>query len=144
MFVPPMPHDDYINAVAHRLARLYHEPGQWWTTTPDGEQLDGVIVFSGTANRELWPGRVWLGWDQRVGWALCDDTTRTLYPLDLQIYAAPEVVASRADDRLTGRPDRIAGEDCDWDGAEELAEAVRAWEKEGRGGEAEQPRKVEG
>lgn len=143
MFVPPLPHDDYIDSVAYCLTRRYHEPGQWWTTTPDGEQLDGVIVFGNTVNRDLWPGRTWLGWDQRAGWALCDDTTRTLYPLDLDTYAAPEVVAVRAAERLTGRPDRIVGEDWNdadegWDGAEKLAEAVRKWESG-----AEQPRDVE-
>lgn len=135
MFVAPLPHDGYIDAVAYRLTRLYHEPKQWWTTTPDGQQLDGVIMLGDTANPKLWSPRVWLGWDQYSGWALCDDT-RTLFPLDLDTYAAPEVVAVRAVDRLTGRPDTIAGEDWndadeDWDGAEALAEAIRAWENSG-------------
>lgn len=134
MFVKPMPHDAYIDAVAHHLTRLGHEPTQWWTTTPDGEQLDGVIVLDGTVNSDLRTGKVWLGWGQRAGWALCNDT-RTLFPLDLGTYAAPEVVAVRAADRLTGRPDRIAGEDWNeanegWDGAEALAEAVREWESD--------------
>jgi hypothetical protein len=135
MFVAPFPHDDYIEAVAHQLTALGYEPAQWWTTTPDGEQLDGVIIFRGrAANLDLWTGKVWLGWDQRDGWALCDDT-RTLFPLGLGTYAAPEVVAVRTRDRLMGRPDTIAGEDWndadeDWDGAEALAEAVRAWESE--------------
>lgn len=127
MFVAPMPHDVYIDAVAHHLTSLGHEPAQWWTTTPDGEQLDGVIFFD-TANPDLWTGRVYLGWDQRDGWSLCDDT-RTLFPLDLDTYAAPETVAVRAVDRLTGRPDSAVDED--WDGAEALAEEVREWEKEG-------------
>jgi hypothetical protein len=134
MFVAPMPHDAYIDAVAHHLTCLGHEPAQWWTETPDGEQLDGVIILGGTANPDLWPGRVWLGWDQRTGWALCDDT-RTLFPLDLGTYAAPEVVAVRARDQLMGRPDTIAGEDWNdadeyWDGAEALAEAVGKWEND--------------
>lgn len=132
MFVPPMPHDDYIDAVAHQLAMLGHEPAQQWTESPDGEQLDGVIFFRRRdANPDLWTGNVWLGWDQRTGWALCDNETRTLFPLDIDTYAAPEVVAARAAERLTGRPDTAVGED--WDDAEALAEAVRAWEKEGRG-----------
>lgn len=72
MFVAPFPHDDYIDAVAHHLTSLGHEPAQWWTETPDGEQLDGVIIFRGhAANLDLWTGKVWLGWDQRDGWALC-------------------------------------------------------------------------
>lgn len=132
MFVAPMPHDDYIEDVAHRLASLGHDPEQWWTTTPDGEQLDGVI-FIDTANRDLWPGKVYLGWDQRDGWALCEveqgTGARTLYPLDLDTFAAPEVVAVRAADRLTGRPDTDVDES--WDGAEALAEAVRKWENDG-------------
>lgn len=127
MFVKPFPHDN-IEDVAHRLTSLGHEPEQWWTTTPDGEQLDGVIEFRGTASPDLWPDRVWLGWDQHAGWALCDDN-RTLFPLDLDTYAAPETVAVRAADRLTGRPDSDVNEG--WDGAEVLAEAVREWEKEG-------------
>lgn len=136
MFVAPLPHDDYIAAVAHHLTRLGHEPAQWWTESPDGEQLDGVIIIGDTANPDRWPGRVWLGWDQRVGWALCDDQERTLFPLDLGTYAAPEMVAVRAVDRLTGRPDRIAGKDWNdasegWDGAEALAEAIRKWENDG-------------
>lgn len=126
MLVKPMPHDDYIDAVAHHLTRLGHEPAQWWTESPDGEQLDGVIILGDTDNRDLWPGRVWLGWDQRAGWMLCDDQERTLYPLKLDTYAAPEAVAVRAVDWLTGRPD--ADVDEGWDGAEVLAEAVRAWE----------------
>lgn len=128
MFAAPLPHDNYIDAVGHHLTRLGHEPAQWWTTAPDGEQLDGVIIFGDTANPDLWTGKVWLGWDQRAGWSLCDDS-RTLFPLDLDTYAAPEVVAVRAVDRLTGRPDTDVGED--WDGAEALVEAVRAWESEG-------------
>lgn len=132
MTVSPLPHDDYIAAVDHHLTSLGHEPAQWWTESPDGVQLDGVIFFRRSdANPYLWSGNVWLGWDQREGWALCDNETRTLYPLDLGTYAAPEAVAIRAVDRLTGRPD-TAGEEF-WDGAEALAEAVQAWEKEGRG-----------
>lgn len=130
MFVKPMPHDTYIDAVAHHLTGVGHEPAQWWTTTPDGEQLDGVIEFRGTPNPGLWTGRVWLGWGQRAGWALCDDT-RTLFPLDLDTYAAPEAVAVRAVDRLTGRPDSAVDEG--WDGAEALAEAVQEWEKNSDG-----------
>lgn len=129
MFVKPMPHDDYIDAVANHLRQLGHEPTQWWTTSPDGEQLDGVIEVSKAADSDLWSGRVWLGWDQRDGWALCDNETRTLFPLDLDTYAAPEAVAVRAVGRLTGRPDSAVDED--WDGAEALAEAVRKWENNG-------------
>ncbi len=128
MFVPPFPHDAYINAVAHHLTRLGHEPTQWWTTTPDGEQLDGVIEVSEAANPDLWTGRVWLGWDQRDGWSLCGDE-RTLFPLYLDTYAAPEAVAVRAADRLAGRPDSAVDEG--WGGAEALAEEVRKWEEEG-------------
>lgn len=128
MFVKPFPHDNYIEDVAHHLASLGHEPEQWWTETPDGKQLDGVIFFRrSTPNPDLWTGNVWLGWDQRDGWALCDDN-RTLFPLDLDTYAAPEAVAARAADRLTGRPDSAVDED--WDGAEALAEEVRKWEKD--------------
>lgn len=127
MFVPPMPHDGYVDSVAHYLTSLGHEPTQQWTTSPDGEQLDGVIEIGDTASPDLWTGRVWLGWDQRDGWSLCDDT-RTLFPLDLDTYAAPEVVAVRAADRLTGRPDSAVDEG--WDGAEALAEEVRKWEND--------------
>lgn len=126
MLVKPMPHDAYIEDVAHHLTSLGHEPTQWWTTSPDGEQLDGVIFFD-TANPDLWTGKVWLGWDQRDGWSLCDDT-RTLFPLDLDTYAAPNAVAARAADRLAGRPDSAVDED--WDGAEALAEEVREWEND--------------
>ncbi|ACU71835.1 hypothetical protein Caci_2926 [Catenulispora acidiphila DSM 44928] len=128
MFVKPMPHDGYINEVAYQLTQLGHEPTQQWTTSPDGEQLDGVIVFD-DADPALWPDHVWLGWDQHNGWALCDNGTRALFPLDLDVYAAPGAVAVRAADRLTGRQDTDVDED--WDGAAALAEAVRAWEKEG-------------
>lgn len=131
MFVKPMPHDAYIDAVAHHLTHLGHRPTQWWTTSPDGEQLDGVIEFRDTPNPDLWTGRVWLGWDQRDGWALCDDETRTLFPLDLDTYAAPEAVAARAVDRLAGRPDSPVDED--WDGTEALAKAVQEWEENGDG-----------
>lgn len=125
MFVKPYPHDNYVEDVAHHLASLGHEPTQQWTTSPDGEQLDGVIEFRGTANPDLWTGCTWLGWDQRDGWSLCDDE-RTLFPLDLDTYAAPEAVAARTVGRLTGQPDSAVGED--WDGAEVLTEAVREWE----------------
>lgn len=130
MFVAPMPHDDYVGQVAHCLAELGHAPEQWWTTTPDGEQLDGVIILGPSDD---WPAGSFLGWDQRTGWQPCDIGTRTLYPLDLGVYASASVVAVRTRDRLTGHPDTIGGEDWNeapegWDGANALVEAVKAWE----------------
>ena len=123
MFVPPMPHDDYVGQVAHCLTGLGHAPEQWWATTPDGEQLDGVIILGPSAG---WPHGSFLGWDQRTGWQLCDTGTRTLYPLDLGAYDNPQAVATRARDRLEGRPDAVV--DVGWDGAYALARAVEAWE----------------
>lgn len=129
----PLPHDDYTAAVVEALKAIGVTPDQWWTETPDGQQLDAVIMFdektSDAMDAEQWPAGAFLGWDQRAGWALVEGAfARSLTPLDLDTYANPAAVAQRARDRLLGEPDKPVVEA--WDGAVALQDAVEAWEAE--------------
>ncbi len=123
-----LPHEDYITQVCERLGELGIHVADGITTTPDGETLDAAISFyARTLSLELWPDGVYLGWDQRGGWALCDEgSNRSLYPLDLDTYANPRAVAQRTADRLADNPDSPVDEH--WDGAVALQDAVEAWE----------------
>lgn len=128
-----LPHDDYLQAVHDALAALGIEPDRSWTETPDGEQLDAVAEFrSNPAIRAEWDGGIYLGWGQRDGWSLVDEGTgrstgRTLYPLDLGVYANPAAVAQRTYTILFGADSNPVDET--WDGAEALQSAVEAWER---------------
>ena len=128
-----LPHDEYAAAVAEALTAIGIIPDQWWTETPDGRQLDTVIMFdektSDAMDTEAWPAGSFLGWDQHAGWALVEGAfNRTLHPLDLDAYADPAAVAQRARDRLLtpGEPDKPVVEA--WDGAVALQDAVEGWE----------------
>ena len=123
-----LPHEDYITQVCERLGDLGIHVADGIATTPDGEVLEAAISFyARTLSLELWPGGVYLGWDQGDGWALCTEgSNRCLYPLDLDTYANPRAVAQRTADRLTDAPDSPVDED--WDGAVALQDAVDAWE----------------
>jgi len=128
-----LPHDDYADAVVHALTAIGVTPDQWWTETPDGQQLDAVIMFdektSDAMDAEAWPAGSFLGWDQHAGWALVEGAyARNVNPLELDAYAAPTAVAQRTRDRLLtpGEPDKPVAEA--WDGAAALEEAVKAWE----------------
>ncbi len=123
-----LPHEQYITDVFTALDDIGTDPTDVITTTPDGEQLDGVITFPRNAyGAQEWPDGVFLGWDQRAGWALCTEgENRNLEPLDLDTYANPATVASRTRSRLYGDPDRPVDES--WDGAALLDAAVKAWE----------------
>ena len=128
-----LPHDDYAAAVVDALTAIGIVPDQWWTETADGQQLDAVIMFSekthDAMDADAWPSGSFLGWDQRQGWSLVEGAfNRTLYPLDLDTYAAPAAVAQRARDRLLApdEPDKPMVEA--WDGAVALQDAVERWE----------------
>lgn len=122
-----LPHDDYTAAVVEALAALGCEPANWWTETPDGQQLDAVIDFHARISPDAWPDGVFLGWDQREGWSLTGTgENRNLYPLGLDTYANPAAVARRTLDRLLDEPDKAVDEQ--WDGAVALQDAVEAWE----------------
>lgn len=124
-----LPHDDYLQAVHDALAALGIEPDRSWTETPDGEQLDAVAEFrTNPAIRAEWDGGIYLGWDQRAGWSLVDEgTNRTLFPLDLGVYANPKAVALRTYTILFGAGSNPVDEA--WDDAEALQGAVEAWER---------------
>lgn len=129
---PPLPHEDYMQAVLGALYELDVDATEAQTSTADGQQLDGWINFARSAYAEEWPGGVHLGWDQHEGWALCDEGARTLFPLDLDTYAHPRAVAHRAIDRLTGSPDSSVGHWADWPGAVKIQHAVEIWEANSR------------
>lgn len=122
-----LPHEDYILAVYNALAGLGLRLGEdAQTSSPDGQQLDGWISFRpDVIDRTSWPAGVYLGWDQHAGWSLCDEGTRSLYPLELEVYASPTSVAARTRTRLSDEPDAPA--DQAWDGAEALKAAVAVW-----------------
>lgn len=126
---PALPHEDYLQAVLGALQELDVDATDAQTSTPDGQTLDGWINFSTRAYENDWPHGVYLGWDQHLGWALCDQGTRTLFPLDLDTYAHPRAVAHRTIDRLTGSPDGEITQWNDWPGAVKVQDAVEQWEK---------------
>lgn len=132
-----LPHEDYMQAVFDAIEHFGLHPKGVTTTTPDGLQLDGVISFPAAEFPERWPDGVYLGWDQRGGWSLCDEgTDRNLWDLDLDTYANPAAVADRARTRLLDLPDTAPDET--WDGALDLRDAVAVWES-GDGADGDAP-----
>ena len=126
-----LPHDAYIEAVHEHLASIGLHPTGATVTTPDGQQLDGVISLRPGQgyDPEQWPDGVYLGWDQHAGWSLCTEgTNRSLYPLNLDVYAYPAAVATRAHSELWDEP--VSWVDEAWDGADALRSAVEAWERD--------------
>lgn len=122
-----LPHEDYAAAVVEALTELGYEPANWWTETPDGQQLDAVIDFHARISPDAWPDGAFLGWDQREGWSLVSTgENRNLYPLDLDVYANPSAVAERTRTFLVGDPVTPVHER--WDGAVALQDAVEQWE----------------
>jgi len=133
-----LPHDHYMDFVAHQLAAYGIEPGRCWTETPDGLQLDAVFLDwpAGTVNAEHWPHDVALAWDQNRGWMLIEQGGgRTVWPLskDSGTYTHPRQIAADTmtrlyrgmDDYYSPGPVTIAGPR--WDG-QAVHEAVTAWE----------------
>lgn len=108
----PLPHDDYARAVADALAAAGTAPATWFTSTPDGHQLDAVFnMAAGTFDPDAWPDGVYLGWDQNAGWDLTDNAgNRNTYPLGLEMFASPAAVAGRTRTRLLGLPDTTVDE----------------------------------
>lgn len=130
-----LPHEQYVTEVCERLGELGVEVADGITTTPDGEVLEAAISFdhsnfaAGAIGRTAWPDGVHLGWDQREGWSLCSEgANRSLYPLDLEVYANPLAVAQRASDRLAAEGADVPV-DQSWEGAGPLDDAVLAWER---------------
>ena len=127
-----LPHDDYVTEVCERLGTFGIEVADGITTTPDGEVLEAAISFEQSAySADMWPDGVYLGWDQREGWALCSEgESRSLHSLDLDAYANPLAVADRARAWLLGFP--VTPVDERWDGALALQDAVERWEVNSR------------
>lgn len=121
-----LPHEAYMELVGDALAKIgYVAP--LFTSTPDGEQLDGWFEFDDHLDTEEWPDGVYLGWDQRRGWSLTSTgTNRNTWPLDgLDTYARPEDVAAVAHSRLVDAP---IPDVTPWERADEIEAAVKAWE----------------
>ena len=123
-----LPHEEYITDVCERLGEIGVEVADGITTTPDGEILEAAISFERSVySIDAWPDGVYLSWDHREGWSLCNEgESRNLHPLDLDAYANPRAVARRAADRLVDASDNPVDEH--WDGAVELQDAVERWE----------------
>lgn len=126
-----LPHDGYMGQVADALEARGVKPSNWWTESPDGEQLDGVLAFDNhPAIDGEWPEGICLAWDQNHGWNLIvGRENRWLDPLPVGAYAHPQAVASQTFHRLQGRS--FFEVDDSWDGAAALLAAVEAWEAEG-------------
>ncbi|MGY0065129.1 hypothetical protein ACWY4P_53410 (plasmid) [Streptomyces sp. LZ34] len=132
-----LPHDDYMAAVAHALAAAGAKPREYWTETPDGEQLDAVFRGwpAGTVNEDEWPDGVYLAWDQYRGWLLIEeDGGRNVDDLseDSRIFCDPRQVAADTVARLTHgmngwTPGPICIDGDRWD-TKATYEAVEAWQ----------------
>lgn len=126
-----LPHDGYMESVAEALEARGVKPSSYWTETPDGERLDGVLNFDNHPgiDRE-WPEGICLTWDQQRGWNfIVGRENRWLDPLPVGTYAHPQAVASASFHRLRGA--KAPEADDSWDGAAALLSAVEAWEAEG-------------
>ncbi|GAB3115770.1 hypothetical protein GCM10027160_23620 [Streptomyces calidiresistens] len=93
-----LPHEPYIDSVAHALAVLNCEPRYVHCETADGEQLDAVLSDwpEGVVSEEHWPHGVYLAWDQHAGWQLIESgggRNVTSLCSDSDTYAAPWQVA---------------------------------------------------
>ncbi|MFI1532794.1 hypothetical protein [Streptomyces griseus] len=123
-----LPHDPYMDLVHAELSDLGIWPIGFRTDDPDGQELDATFEFRDEAvSEDEWPDGVYLSWTSSDGWALTDTgSSRTAYPLDLDPYAAPAAVATRAHARLAGTPDPAVGS-TDWDLKEPIATSVNEW-----------------
>ena len=131
-----LPHDSYMAAVADALTAWGVTPSQWWTETPDGEQLDAVFLWDdGTPSPEHWPYGVYLGWDQHAGWQLIEAggprNVDRLSP-DSRTYCDPRQVAADVRARLSHgldgwAPGPITIDGPRWDTRATQA-AVERWE----------------
>lgn len=123
-----LPHAPYMDLVHAHLADLGMFPTGFRTDDPDGEQLDAVFEFpENSVSDDEWPDGVYLSWTSSNGWALVDTgSSRTTYPLGIDAYSKPAVVAAFTRARLAGRPDPDLGP-TDWDLRSSFATAVDAW-----------------
>ncbi|MFS7873535.1 hypothetical protein ACEYXF_09365 [Streptomyces asiaticus] len=123
-----LPHDPYMGLVHAHFADLGMFP-TGFRTSDDDDVLDAVFQFPDHAvSEDEWPDGVYLSWTSSDGWALIDrDGSRTAYPLGLDPYSAPDVVAAITRARLAGRPDLTAARSEDWDLRGPISEAVEAW-----------------
>lgn len=133
-----LPHDSYVDAVAHALASYGIDVIDAFTTTPDGETLDGVLRFAETdIDPDEWPHGVYLGWDQHTGWQLIESgggrNVTDLDPEGVGRLSSPLQVACSTANALRGH--MATGPICNdgtwsWD-ERPLEAAIAAWEAAG-------------
>ena len=134
-----LPHDSYVDAVAHALASYGIDVIDAFTTTPDGETLDAVLRFAETdIDADEWPHGVYLGWDQHTGWQLIESgggrNVTDLDPQGVGWLSSPLQVACSAANALRGH--MTTGPICNdgtwsWD-ERPLEAAIAAWEAAGQ------------
>lgn len=123
-----LPHDPYMDIVHAHFSDLGMFPAGFRTDDPDGQELDAVFEFHDEAvSEDEWPDGVYLSWTSCDGWALTNTgPNRSIYPLDLDLYAAPAAVAAHTRARLAGTPDPEAGP-TDWNLREAFAAEIGEW-----------------
>ncbi|MET7845926.1 hypothetical protein ABZT45_47085 [Streptomyces sp. NPDC005356] len=97
-------------------------------TSDDDDVLDAVFEFPDHAvSEDEWPDGVFLSWTSSDGWTLMDRGNRTSYPLGIDPYSPPAVVAAITSARLAGRSDLTITRPETWDLREMISAEVDAW-----------------
>ncbi|MET8214064.1 hypothetical protein ABZT51_51385 [Streptomyces sp. NPDC005373] len=121
------PHDPYMDLVHAYMADLGMFP-TGFRANDDDDVLDAVFQFPEHAvSEDEWPDGVFLSWTSSDGWTLTDRGNRTSYPLGVDPYSPPDVVAALTRARLAGRPDLAITRTENWDLCEMTSAAVDAW-----------------
>ncbi|HEY9014142.1 MAG TPA: DUF6292 family protein [Gemmatimonadales bacterium] len=130
-----LPHDAYMDAVAHALTARGIVLVHWEASlTDDDEPIPDAYFTWQDAITEEWPHGVYLIWDSCDGWRLVETGGgRNIYSLseDSRTYSDPRQVAADVDARIThGMGGWTPGPICIigdlWD-SEATQAAVEAW-----------------
>ncbi|MET7843575.1 hypothetical protein ABZT45_34235 [Streptomyces sp. NPDC005356] len=97
-------------------------------SSDDDDVLDAVFEFPEHAvSEDEWPDGVYLSWTSGEGWTLTDRGNRASFPLGVDPYSRPDVVAAITRARLAGRPDLTIIRSETWDLRATISAEVEAW-----------------